>query len=134
MNISAIVMFQHMCVCACACACACACVFACFVCVFMCCVCVVCVCVCCVRVLCVLFVVCVVFGSFQICVSIKPWSINTCNISINMIRQNYVSAAYYGTKYSSCCRSTFNLNINNLVVCLFVCLCVCARAHACVFV
>ena len=44
----------------------------------------------------------VVFGLFQICDSIKSRpTINICNISINMIRQNnYVSAACYGTKYS----------------------------------
>ena len=89
-NISAIVMFQHICV----------------------------------R---VRVCVCV----FCVCVYVL-WSINTCNISINMIRQNYVSAAYYGTKYSSCCRSTFNLNINNLVVCLCVCVCVRARACMCI--
>ena len=44
----------------------------------------------------------VVFGLFQICDSIKSRpTINICNISINMIRQNnYVSAACYWTKYS----------------------------------
>ena len=44
----------------------------------------------------------VVFGLFQICDSIKTRStINICNISINIIRQNsYVSATCYGTKYN----------------------------------
>ena len=44
----------------------------------------------------------VVFGLFQICDLIKSRpTINICNISINMSRQNnYVSAACYGTKCS----------------------------------
>ena len=42
----------------------------------------------------------VVFRLFQICDSTKSWpTINICNISINVIRQNnYVSAACHGTK------------------------------------
>ena len=77
----------------------------------------VCVCVCVVCVVCVHARVCacvcacvwftlpkdsVVFGLFQICDSIKSRpTINICNISINMIRQNNdVSAACYETKYS----------------------------------